>query len=172
MRLMRFGAILTLFVGVAAAAVAASADPASASAVYIMPMAGGMDQYIALRLTTDNVILVVTDPQKADVVMTDNIGSGFQDKWKELYPPPAPPKTDDKDKDKDKDKDIFTVEHGVSQPMARGRGAYFLIDRQTRNVIWSTYARPKSAQPEDVTRTAEQIAKELAKARKPKTAKE
>ena len=40
-----------------------------------------------------------------------------------------------------------------------------MIDRQTRNIIWSTYARPKSSEAKDVARTADQIAKELAKAR-------
>lgn len=153
---------------------ASAADVTSVSRIYIMSMAGGMDQYIALRLTTGNVMQVVTDPQKADVVMTDRIGSGFDERWNELYPPPPPPKSEEKGKDgKDKDKkdntDLFTVQRGASQPMSRGRGAYFLIDRQTRNVIWSIYARPKSSDASDVNRTADQIAKELAKARKSKT---
>jgi hypothetical protein len=154
-----------------------AADVTTVSSVYIMPMSGGMDQYLALRLTTGNILQVVTDPQKADVVMTDRIGGGFDERWKELYPPPEPaPKPDAKEaKDKDKNvlgDDVFTVSRGQSQPMSRGRGAYFLIDRGTRNVIWSTYARPKTSQPDDVNRTADQIAKELAKARKPKSAKE
>lgn len=172
---MKFKAVLAA--SVLSLGIASAADVATATHIYIMPMAGGMDQYIALRLTTDNVMQVVTDPQKADVVMTDRIGSGFEEKWKELYPPPAPAKTDEKAKDKDKDKDksnadVFTVQRGASQPMSRGRGAYFLIDRQTRDVIWSTYARPKSADPTDVARTADQIARDLAKARKPKATKE
>jgi hypothetical protein len=145
-----------------------------------MPMTGGMDQYLALRLTAGNVMQVVTDPQKADVVMTDRIGSGFDERWNDLYPTTAPQAADkdkDKAKDKDKDKDkssdeVFAVQRGASQPISRGRGAYFLIDRQTRNVLWSTYARAKSGSPDDVNRTADQIVKDLAKARKPKTAKD
>jgi hypothetical protein len=164
---MKYKAVLLLLMLVLALGAASAADLASATSVYIMPMTGGIDQYLALRLTSGNVMQVVTDPQKADVVLTDRIGSGFDDRWKELYPPPAPPKTDDKDKDKGKD-EVFAVQRGASQPISRGRGAYFLIDRQTRNVIWSTYARPKSGTPDDVNRTADQIAKELAKARKPK----
>ena len=164
---MKFSAVLLVL---SATTIASAADVTSVNNVYIMPMAGGMDQYIALRLTTGNVMQVVTDPQRADVVMTDRIGSGFDDKWKELYPPEKPaPKADDKDKDK---QDIFTAQHGPSLPMSSAHGAYFLIDRQTRNVIWSTYARPKSTDPKDVNRTADQIAQELAKARKPKGAKE
>jgi hypothetical protein len=167
---MKFKPVLLLAIlGLAASA----ADVATVSNVYIMPMAGGMDQYLALRMTTGSVMQVVTDPQKADVIMTDRIGGGFDEKWKELYPekPPAAKDDkgkDDKSKDKNDDKDIYTVQRGASQPISRGRGAYFLIDRQTRNVIWSTYARPKSNDPNDVNHTADQIVKELAKARKPK----
>jgi hypothetical protein len=167
---MKFKPVLLLVtLGLAASA----ADVATVSNVYIMPMAGGMDQYLALRMTTGNVMQVVTDPQKADVIMTDRIGGGFDEKWKELYPekPPAVKDDkgkDDKGKDKNNDQDIYTVQRGASQPISRGRGAYFLIDRQTRNVIWSTYARPKSNDPNDVNHTADQIVKDLAKARKPK----
>jgi hypothetical protein len=172
--------LLILTFGLAAAS---AADVASVSNVYILPMAGGMDQYLALRMTTGNVMQVVTDPLKADVVMTDHIGGGFDEKWKELYPPEKPPAPkDDQGKDKKADKgdkkddkddksDLFTVQRGASQPISRGRGAYFLIDRQTRNVLWSTYARPKSNDPDDVNHTADQIVKDLAKARKPKAEK-
>jgi len=175
---MKFNAWLTLVLatGVATSftALAGSADLAGASTVYILPMAGGMDQYLALRLTTGNVMTVVTDPKKADVVLTDHVGKGFEDKLNDLYPAPALVKKSDdaKDDDKDKGNDLFTLSRGTSQPMTRSKGAYFLVDRQTRNVIWSTYARAKSSDPDDVNRTADQIAKELAKARKPKAVKE
>lgn len=159
-------AVLILTFGLAASA----ADLNSVSNVYILPMSGGMDQYLALRLTTGNVMQVVTDPQRADVILTDNIGGSFDDRWKVLYPPEKPAPKKDAD-GKEEKADVFTVEHGISQ-MARGHGTYFLIDRKTRNVLWSTFARPKSADPNDVTRTAEQIAKELAKARQPKPAKQ
>jgi len=173
---MKFNALLSLVLAMGAAAsvaaVAGAADVTGASAVYILPMAGGMDQYLALRLTTGNVMQVVTDPQKADVVLTDHLGGAFEDKLKDLYPPPVVKKeTKDGDK-KDKDENLFTLQRGSSQPMSRSRGAYFLVDRQTHNVIWSTYARAKSSDPDEVNHTADQIAKELAKARKPKTVKE
>jgi hypothetical protein len=163
---MKSNAIM-LTAALAAVAAIAGTNVAGASAVYIMPMAGGLDQYLALRLTTGNVMQVVTDPLKADVVLTDRVGAGFDDQWKELYPPPPAPKSADQDKSKDKD-DLFTLQRPSSQPLARSRGAIFLIDRSTRNVIWSTYARPKSAGPDDMNHVADQIAKELAKARKGK----
>src|SRR5579871_4262143 len=153
---MKYKALLPLILALGAAS---AADLGSATSIYIMPMTGGIDQYLALRLTTGNVMQVVTDPLKADVIMTDRIGTGFEERWNELYPPPAPPKPVKEEKD-DKDKsgvkfgdDVFSVQRGASQPISRGRGAYFLIDRQTRNVLWSTYARPKSNQPDDVNKT-------------------
>jgi hypothetical protein len=163
---MKSNAIVMTAAFAAVAAIAAT-NVSGASAVYIMPMVGGLDQYLALRLTTGSVMQVVTDPLKADVVLTDRVGSGFDDRWKELYPPPPAPKSDDKDKSKDKD-EIFTLQRPTSQPLARSRGTIFLIDRSTRNVIWSMYALPKSTGSDDLNRIADQIAKELAKARKGK----
>ena len=40
--------------------------------VYILAMGSGMDQYLANQLTTIGVFEVVTDPQKADAIVTDN----------------------------------------------------------------------------------------------------
>jgi len=166
LKLLAVGWAIALALGLAGTA-AQAADVSTANNVYIMSMGAGMDQYLALRLTTGSVMQVVTDPLRADVVLTDRIGGGFDEKWNLLYPPPKPaPSKDDKGKDKDADKgDLFTLQHGPSQISSGGRGTYFLIDRQTRNIIWSTYARPKSSEAKDVARTADQIAKELAKAR-------
>ena len=35
-------------------------------AVYLLPMAGGLDQFLASRLASENVFRVVTDPKQAD----------------------------------------------------------------------------------------------------------
>jgi hypothetical protein len=157
-----------VWAALAAAVSVAGGDVAGASAVYIMPMSNGLDQFLALRITTGGVMQVVTDPMKADVVLTDRVGSGFDEKWNELYPPPKPAKSDDKDsKNKDKDKDdVYAIQRGASQPSTRSRGAIFLIERSTRNVLWSTYVRPKTTAPDDMNHTADLIAKELARARK------
>ena len=50
-----------------------------------------MDQFLANQLTTDGVLQVVTDPQRADTILTDRIGEPLESKFKELYPPPPPP---------------------------------------------------------------------------------
>ena len=56
--------------------------------VYLLPMSGGLDQYLANRLTKVGRFEVVTDPANADAVFTDRLGPAFEDKWNELYPPP------------------------------------------------------------------------------------
>ena len=62
--------------------------------VYLMPMGYGLDQYLANRLTAEGVFEVVTDPKRADAVLTDQLGVGFERRFDELYPrekPPPPP---------------------------------------------------------------------------------
>src|ERR1017187_9409535 len=64
----------------------ACAQYAGPKTVYILPMAAGLDQYLAQCLTKDHVMLVVADPKTADVVMTDRLGEAFEQKMKQLRP--------------------------------------------------------------------------------------
>ena len=51
-------------------------------------MTNGLDQFLAIRLTTGVVMQVVTDPQKADAILTDHIGDGSsKQKLDDLYGP-------------------------------------------------------------------------------------
>src|SRR5262249_55476008 len=59
--------------------------------VYLMPMGYGLDQYLANRLTAESVFQVVTDPKRADAVLTDNIGVGFERRLDDLFPRDVPP---------------------------------------------------------------------------------
>ncbi len=45
---------------------AVNAEVAGVKTVYVLPMTGGLDQYLAFRLTSEGVLQVVTDPAKAD----------------------------------------------------------------------------------------------------------
>ncbi len=79
-----------------------AAELSGVRAVYMLPMSNGMDQYLANRLINLHAVQVVTDPQRADAILTDRLGPGFEDKLQELYPPPP----EEKDKDaKDNEKD-------------------------------------------------------------------
>jgi hypothetical protein len=138
------------------------ADMSGIKTVYVLPMSSGLDQYLAVRLTTGAVLQVVADPQNADAVLTDYIGQGFEDRLNELYG--AKPKSED---DKN-DKNSATPEFARLTSGARSRGAIFLVNRKTRDVLWSVYERPKGTTPAELNRTADRIADKLGKAIKGK----
>lgn len=134
--------------------------------VYILPMSSGMDQFLANRLTTMGVFQVVTDPQKADAVITDRIGESFQTKLDEVYPPPAPPKPvkdekSAKDDKKDRKDDLSAGAVARVSSFNTGKGNFFIVDRRSRNVLWSIYERPKDSTPGELTKTAEKVVKRL-----------
>jgi hypothetical protein len=110
-------------------------------------------------LTASGVLQVVTDPQRADAILTDRIGVNFEQSLEELYAPPKP--------EAEKREDS-TYQRPAMQPLSRGKGNIFLVDRKTHTVIWSTFAEAKSSQASDMTRLADQITERLAKARKGK----
>jgi len=161
------------------AAAVASDNPQlkQVQSVYILPMGSGMDQYLANKITRQALFQVVTDPQKADAIFTDRIGESFERKLDELYPPPKPekpekPKREDKEDD---EKDTaaktdqtnsakLTLSTGLSQPpstFARGKGTFFLVDRKSRAVIWSTYDRAPNNNADTLDKKAEQIVNRL-----------
>ena len=82
----------------------AAADLTGVRSVYILRMPRGMDQYLANRLTNDHIFQVVTDPKRADAMLTDQIGEMFEEQLEALLPSPepvkkvAPPPANDKDK--------------------------------------------------------------------------
>ncbi len=120
--------------------------------VYVLPMANGLDQYLAQRLSTDHVLKVVADPKIADVVLTDRLGDAFEQKLAEIRA--ADTKKDDKDKD-----DVRT--HAAFRS-SKGKGTIFLVDTKSRVVLWSDYEKvPVSTSSDDLNRQAERITKKL-----------
>lgn len=126
--------------------------------IYLMPMASGLDQYLATRLTTDGAFQVVTDPQKADAIFTDRIGSAFEQQFNDLFTPKKP--TDGKLEN--------DTPGPVGQSVSRAKGSIFLVDRNSRVVLWSTYALPKSKSSHDLNDLAGRIVAQLEKTRKGK----
>jgi hypothetical protein len=161
--------ISTLFpVGVRAASLA------EVKSVYLLPMAHGLDQYLADCLTRDHALQVVTDPKAADAIITDRLGEAFEGQLLKVHPelkpppPPKPSKTDaDKDADKDK-KEQDSIVPAVSSFHAAS-GTIFLVHAKTQQVIWSTYQKPGSYNSKDMERTATRIAKLLEKDLAPPT---
>jgi hypothetical protein len=118
--------------------------------VYVLPMANGLDQYLAQRLNSDHVMKVVANPKIADVVLTDRLGEAFEQQLAEIRA--ADTKTDDKD---------GTRTH-VPFRSSKGRGTIFLVDAKSREVLWSDYEKvPASSSGDVLNREAERIAKKL-----------
>ena len=125
----------------------ASAQYAGPKTVYILPMAAGLDQYLAQWLTQDHVMQVVADPKTAQVIMTDRLGEAFEQKMKQIRP--------------DDDKKSDDTAHNTFRS-TRPRGTIFLVDAKTRQVLWADYQKPpRSNSDGDLNRAAEQIAKKL-----------
>jgi len=115
--------------------------------VYVLPMAGGLDQFLAQWLTRGHVMQVVADPKIADVVLTDHLGETFEQKMAEIRP-------------KD-DKKSNSAAHNTFRS-SRARGTVFLVDAKSREVLWSDYEKvPGSTSDDSLNREAERIAKKL-----------
>jgi hypothetical protein len=142
----------TIFACAVFAICASAADVHAVKAVYLLPMANGMDQYLAGRLTAGSVIQVVTDPHKADAVFTDHVGEAFEKSLDDLFGSVPAPKDD-------KAPEAFARVGGGQ----RSRGTYFLVDRKTRDILWSDEEVPKGASPQETRRIAARIADHLGK---------
>jgi hypothetical protein len=156
--------------------------------VYILSMGSGMDQFLANQLTTTGVFEVVTDPKKADAIVTDNVGEAFQKKLDDLYPPPPKPEAAKTQAeatrpaaDSDSSIDVgdnsasdakpgrknafegvdFSGGGARSSSFGRGKGNFFVVERNSRIVLWSVYERPKDSTPGELTKTASRVVKHL-----------
>jgi len=157
---MKLFCVLTLAVACLAAAV--SPQLKQVNTVYILGMSGGLDQFLATRLSEAGVFQVVTDPQKADAILTDRLGEPFENKLQELYPPPAPPKDPSKSDEKKSVADMGGPAARVtSSSFNRAKGNLFLVDRKTRVVLWSIYEPPKDSSRGQLSKTAGRVVKHL-----------
>jgi hypothetical protein len=168
-----FYAPLGLMTALAAVAIA-SVNPQlhQVKRIYILAMGGGMDQYLAQQLTNAALFDVVTDPKQADAILTDSIGEAFQSKLDQLYPPPPKEKpkvetakADDPDAKPVRKNAFDGVDFsggGVhSNTFGRGKGNFFVVDRNSRIVLWSVYERPKDYSAGELTKTAGRVVKHL-----------
>ena len=124
------------------------------STVFILPMPGGLDQFLAVHLTESGAYRVVTDPTQATLVLTDRINEAFEATLQEFAAPPTP--TDLAD----------SFARPRMKPLTSNRGTLFLVDRASHQVLWSTFEEPKTSQPKALNWAAERIVKRLVSARK------
>ena len=132
--------------------------------VYLFPMAHGLDQYLANRLTQAHVLKVVTDPSMADAILTDRLGRSFEYELRKARPElsPAPKKeAEKKDGDAAKPEEPLKEQAPMVSTFGAGRGTVFLVDAKTQQVVWSTVEQPKHFGARDLVKSATRIAKRL-----------
>jgi len=145
------------------------ADLGNVHTVYVMPMAHGLEQYLANVLTGEHVFVVVTDPKMADAVFTDHVGAALQEKLDTMLAPPAEksePKVGEKiDAPKGS---IIEPANKLENPassssVGRTKGTVFLVGTKSRQVLWSIYDLPKDASSKELDRIASAIVSRLRK---------
>jgi len=117
--------------------------------VYFLPMSNGLDQYLANHLLKNGTYVVVTDPANADAVFTDSLGPALERKLAELYP------------SEEEEEEQKAESPGGN--FRRGRGMVFLVERKSRQVVWSAYQLPRDTRPQSLDRSARKIAEDLKK---------
>jgi hypothetical protein len=138
-------------------AMPAFAQYAGPRTVYILPMAAGLDQYVAQWLTRDHIMQVVADPKAAEVVMTDRLGDAFEQKLAQIHPT------------EEKDKKTESAALPNTFRSSKGRGTIFIVDARSRQVLWSEYQKPaRSNSDADLNRAAERITKKISGPKSPK----
>jgi hypothetical protein len=150
--------------GVAALFAQGNAELSQIQRVYVMPMTSGFDQYLVNHLRGVASMRVVTDATKADAFFTDRLGVSFEAKVKEIEEKTkeqsAPTKAEE---ELAAQKQGFKLAPPMTTSIGRGKGTIFLVERQSRNVVWSTYNKPKDYQPKTLDRVAEKVAAEFKK---------
>jgi len=160
-----------LMVGGIAAGAAGGADLNQVHTVYLLPMANGFDQFLASQLTAQGVFRVTTDPARADAFFTDRIGTDFEDRLSDLLPETpkkeaAEPKPAAAPAGNPQDTVAAFADAAGAPPAAgrglgRGKGNVYLVARESRLVIWSTFARPKDTRPKHLDGLAGKLAGSL-----------
>ncbi len=148
----------------------ATAAPAPRT-VYVMPMAHGMDQYIANSLTNTRTLQVTTEPSKADLVLTDRVDADL-DEFLD-YNKPRPRRTSEPpsavgqgQNDHTMMPDMLNAVIAVPSPgrissLTRPKGTLFLVDATSRQIVWSTFETTKNQNPKQLARLAQRVVERL-----------
>jgi len=146
------------------------ADLSAVHSVYLLPMSGGFDQYLANRITNEHVFQVVTDPKLADAIFTDRIGEAFEGKLVDLTTNPDPvarPAATSAPGTLPTETANKLTNPASASSFGRGKGTVFLVDPKSHQVLWSSYHTPKGTGSTELDRTASDIVSRLKRALKP-----
>ena len=149
-----------------------NADLGQVQSVYILPMSGGLHQHLATRLVGLGLFQIVTDPHRADAILTDKLNDGFESRLADYDKEDAErAKTAEQRKAEAEAKAQAAAESGVpgfaladrplTTSLGGGKGTFFLVDRKSRRLLWSTYAKPKNSTPGELYRVAGRVAGKL-----------
>lgn len=176
-----------------AAAEGPNADLSSVGTVYVLPMASGMEQFIAHQVAKQGIYEVTTDPLRADAFISDFVGASFEIRVDDLLKAAR----DKKEKEaedlakKEAEKSGEAVKKPAKKPkdeeeapeggfqmesmasgrvgaFGRGKGNIFLVEGKTRRVLWTGFDIPKNTRAEALQKSAEKLVAQL---RKEKTGK-
>ena len=149
MIVMKSAALLLCAIALGAPLLAYGADSSGVQTVYLLPMANGLDQYVANRLAASGVFHVTTDPKKADAIFTDKLGEAFEQRLDSLLLPPVEKPSKESKAEERSAPRVSTF--------SRSKGTLFLVDAATRAVLWSVYEPPKNTTPAELDRTAQRV---------------
>ena len=145
--------VLVLSVCLGTVALAAEPSLATVQKVYLLPMVGGLDQYLAEQITREGLFTVVVDPKQADAVWSERADAGLTAALDDLYAPP---------KKKEEPTPTGFEPPPVSRRAAsRSRGNIFLVGIGSRQVIWSTFLNLDDTSPKGLSRSARQIVQQV-----------
>jgi hypothetical protein len=122
--------------------------------VYFYPMPGGFEQHLASRMVKDHVYQVVSDPKLADAVFTDQISDSFLYKLDHINTPPPPANSSGS-------MSSMNAEVPHASSFSRGKGTLFLVDSKSKQIVWSTYEKPKDTLPATLNKTAKKVVEKL-----------
>lgn len=123
--------------------------------VYLLPMRAGLDQFLASRLSEAKLLTIVIDPKSAEAILTDRLGPSFEKSLADLFMTPEEKKAKEEE---DKNGYAPGVFNGGS-----AKGNVYLVDLKSRQVLWSTYEKPKNNTPDQLNRAAGHIVQRMQK---------
>lgn len=117
------------------ASVAFTAPLNNIKTIYLFPMSGSYEQFLANRITGQHLFQIVADPSVADAVLTDRLDASFEHTFDQRVL--GKPSSGD----------------STHSSFNRARGTLFLVTRN-KQVAWSTYVPSKGTSARALERAA------------------